>query len=102
MTSPLWQDAAIGAKKRVAHYLATEIGEGNVFAFQTVRGDIAGVEQLGRRMRELREVGWTILSYKDRASLQPDQLLLAKVGDRIWEQGYRWPAKRVTATLRRR
>lgn len=102
MSHPLWEDPSVGAKKRVAHFLATEVEEGNVFSFQDVRTRITGIEQLGRRMRELREVGWRILSYKDTASLQPDELLLHTVGDRIWEQGYRWPTRRLSAATRRK
>jgi 5-methylcytosine-specific restriction endonuclease McrA len=100
--APLWQDSSVGAKKRVAHYLATEVGEGNVFSFQDVRRAIPNIEQLGRRMRELREVGWRILSYKDTTQLQPDELLLHGVGERIWEPGYRWPSRRLSAATRRK
>lgn len=99
---PLWQNPKIGAKKRVAHYLATEKNEGDIFYFQEVRAAIPGIEQLGRRMRELREVGWRILSYKDSGHLHADELLLEKVGDKIWEPGYRWPARRLSAALRRK
>lgn len=102
MSGELWNDPSVGAKKRVAHYLATVVKEGNRFQFQDVRGDIPNVEQLGRRMRELREVGWKILSYKDTTSLQPDELLLHTVGDRIWEDGYRWPTRRLSAAARRK
>lgn len=102
MSIPVWQDTTIGAKKRVAHFLATEIGQGNVFSFGDVRAKITNIEQLGRRMRELREVGWKILSYKDTSQLQPDELLLHTVGDRIWEPGYRWPTKRLSAATRRK
>jgi 5-methylcytosine-specific restriction endonuclease McrA len=59
-------------------------------------------EQVDRRMRDLRKVGWRIRNYKDMASLAPSELYLEQVGDHVWEDGYRWPAEGLTAAQRRR
>ena len=103
MSEPLWRNPDASAKKRVAHYLYDEVGEGGKVSVEKVRRDISGpgLTQIDRRMRELREVGWEILSYKDMPALQPDEHFLKKVGDRIWEDGYRWPTKRLTPATRR-
>lgn len=66
-----------------------------------VRGEIPHVNQIDRRMRELRDVGWVIRTYKDNAQLMPDELLVEVIGDRIWEPGYKRPRAGVTAGTRR-
>lgn len=73
----------------MAYYLATAVGEGNTFTMQAVRDACPGISQVDRRMRELRELGWVIHTYKDSASLQPEQLRLVRIGDRVWEPDYK-------------
>jgi 5-methylcytosine-specific restriction endonuclease McrA len=101
-----WRNPAHGAKKRVAHYLHSVVGEGNSFDVDSLRDAIrkpdgSGVDEVDRRMRELREVGWRIRNYKDMTALAPNQLHLEKVGDHIWEPGYR-TARRTTLSARDR
>lgn len=93
---PFWKNAKYGSRNRVANYLAEELGEGSVFNKDQIREKLRdpsgrGIEQIDRRMRELREVGWVIRTYKDMASLAPNELYLEKIGDRTWEPGYRPP-----------
>jgi hypothetical protein len=102
MTAPLWQNDSIGAAKRVAHYLATEVGQGSKFEKSTLREIIPNTEQVDRRMRDLRKVGWSIRNYKDKASLKPNELFLETIGDHIWQDGYKWPEEGLTAAKRRR
>lgn len=65
--------------------------------------DGRGIEQIDRRMRELREAGWVIRTYKDMATLAPSELFLEKIGAHTWEPGYRPPrAMTVNATDRRK
>lgn len=102
MSDPLWNDDSVGAAKRVAHYLATVVQEGNVFDKAILRDVVPGTEQVDRRMRDLRKVGWKILTYKERATLEPNRLYLEKIGDHVWEEGYKWPEKGLTAGKRRK
>lgn len=102
MNIPLWQNDSLGASKRVAHYLANEVGVGNIFEKSTLRNIIPETEQVDRRMRDLRKVGWLIRNYKDKATLKPNELYLEKIGDSIWEDGYKWPTEGLTAGKRRK
>lgn len=102
MTTPMWKDDSIGAAKRVAYYLATEVGEGEVFNMAILREIVPNRNQVDRRMRDLRDVGWKIRTYKDKASLEPNELYLETIGDRVWEDGYKWPKKGLTAGKRRK
>jgi hypothetical protein len=86
---PIWQDARHGAMKRSAHYLFTVVGVGNVFHKAQIREAVPGREQVDRRIRELRKFGWVIRTYRDLASLAPDELLLEAAGDHIWTPGYK-------------
>jgi hypothetical protein len=99
---PLWKRDTVGAAKRVGHYLATEVGEGNKFDKQTLRQIVPNTEQVDRRMRDLRKVGWVIRNYKDKASLRPNELYLETIGDHVWETGYKWPEEGLTAAKRRK
>ncbi len=98
---PVWQNPSVGAAKRVASFLASEVGEGSTFKKSTLREIVPNTEQVDRRMRDLRRVGWKIRNYKDKASLRPSELYLEEIGDKIWEDGYRWPTQGLTAAKRR-
>ncbi|MGE0025590.1 MAG: HNH endonuclease [Thermoleophilia bacterium] len=100
--SALWRDSSAGAAKRVAHYLATEVGEGNIFEKSQLREVVPNTEQVDRRMRDLRKVGWKIRTYKDSADLKPHQLKLEAIGLHVWEDGFRWPGARISAATRRK
>lgn len=107
-TGPFWQNPKHGSRNRVAHYLFDQVGEGRVFNKDNLRevlrtADGRGIEQIDRRMRELREVGWVIRNYKDMATLAPNELYLEKIGEHTWEPGFRPPRPTtLTATERRR
>src|SRR4051794_16149607 len=102
MSAVVWQDESAGAAKRVGHYLATVVGEGNKFEKQQLREIVPGTEQVDRRMRDLRKVGWVIRNYKDKASLKPNELFLETIGDHVWQDGYKWPEREVLNTAKRR
>ncbi len=98
-----WKNARLSSRMRVALWLALEVGEGNRFEKQAMRDAIPGVEQLDRRMRDLRDIGWVILNYKDTPLLSPNELLLESIGDLIWEPDYRPESRRgVSAADKRR
>ncbi|MFI5559282.1 HNH endonuclease [Amycolatopsis japonica] len=88
---------------RVALWLAAEVGEGGRFVKQQLREAMPGVEQIDRRMRDLRPAGWAIMTYRDRAGLAPGELLLEKIGLPVWEKEHRSAGLRViTASTRRK
>ncbi|MFD9941451.1 HNH endonuclease [Nonomuraea sp. NPDC059023] len=89
MTDVVWTNAKLGTRIRVALWLYHEIGEGERFRKQQLRNAIPDIEQVDRRMRDLRPAGWIIRTYRDLANLSPDELLLEKIGAHIWEPGQR-------------
>lgn len=98
---PDWRDRAVGTRVRVALWLRSEVGEGGTFRKQQLRDAMPGVEQIDRRMRDLRPAGWEILTYRDRAGLEPDELLLRKIGAPVWRPEHRSTGLRVvTARVR--
>ncbi|WP_370946154.1 HNH endonuclease [Amycolatopsis sp. cg5] len=99
---PDWRNSNLGTRIRVAVWLAVEVGEGGHFTKQQLRDAMPGVEQIDRRMRDLRPAGWSILTYRDIAGLAPGELQLDKIGKPVWEKEYRAAGLRViTATMRR-
>ncbi|MEV7007264.1 hypothetical protein [Streptosporangium sp. NPDC051022] len=84
---PAWDDAGAkyGTKVRVALWLLSVIGEGNLFTKARLRDAFPGVEQVDRRMRDLRPHGWQILTNKEDASLSPNELRFAKAGEEVWD-----------------
>jgi hypothetical protein len=96
-----WKDENAGAAKRVGHYLATEVGEGKVFGKAQLRRFAPDTEQIDRRMRDLRKIGWIIRTYRDKAGLKPDELYLETIGQHLWVDGWKWPKEGITAGKRR-
>src|SRR5437868_290630 len=90
-----WQNAGLGSRTRVAHWLFAEVGEGRVFTKNDMRDALPGIEQIDRRMRDLRPLGWKIRTYKVMPTLAANELFLEKIGDRIWESDYRPPRRAV-------
>lgn len=87
---------------RVALWLHQEVGEGNVFTKADLRDAFPGVEQVDRRMRDLRTRGWRIATNADDASLTPNELRFAKAGDNVWEAGKaRAPEEKLTSKSRK-
>lgn len=84
-----WRDSSLGGRIRVALWLYNEVGEGQRFSKQRLRSAIPNVEQIDRRMRDLRPAGWVIKTYRDMAGLSPDELYLETIGDHVWEPGKR-------------
>jgi 5-methylcytosine-specific restriction endonuclease McrA len=70
-------------------WLVTEVREGQVFSKQELRAALPRVEQVDRRVRELRQAGWIIETYRDVAGLKPGELRLRKIGRPVWEQDHR-------------
>ncbi|MFE5948047.1 HNH endonuclease [Streptomyces sp. NPDC056480] len=97
-----WRDESLGARVRVALWLRDEVGEGGVFSKASIREAVQGTEQVDRRMRDLRPADWVILTYRDKPSLQPDQLYLEKIGLPVWEPEHRAAGLRQISARTRR
>src|SRR4051794_22419782 len=87
--APRWNDLSMkrGTMVRVALWLLQEVGVGNVFTKADLRDAFPGVEQVDRRMRDLRVRGWRIATNIDDASLTPNELRFATAGENVWEAG---------------
>ena len=88
MPIPDWRASTAGSRIRVALWLASEIGEGGVFTKSQLREAFPNVEQVDRRMRDLRPEGWKIATYREDRSLEVDELRLIAIGGYVWEPGY--------------
>ncbi|QIB45586.1 HNH endonuclease [Streptomyces aureoverticillatus] len=97
-----WQNEGLGTRVRVALWLRDEVGEGGTFSKARLREAIQGAEQVDRRMRDLRPAGWVIRTYRDRPSLQPDQLYLEAIGRPVWEPEHRAAGLRQISSKTRR
>lgn len=89
MSVPDWRTSASGARVRVALWLHTEVRARGIFTKAKLREAFPRVEQVDRRMRELRPEGWVIATYREDRSLAPDELRLVQEGGAVWEAGYR-------------
>jgi len=91
MALPQWNDPALklGTMARTALWLIAEVGIGNVFTKDMHRKAFVGVAQADRRMRDLRQHGWTIATSLDDASLLPNEQRLVRIGTPVWDAGAR-------------
>lgn len=88
MTLPAWQSSTAGARIRAALWLAEEIGEGGTFRKAQLRAAFPSVEQIDRRMRELREDGWVFATNREDLALASDELRLVRIGGAVWDESY--------------
>lgn len=80
----------------------TEVREGGLFTKAELREAFPSIEQIDRRMRDLRAEGWVILTNREDASLNPDELRLDRVGGSVWDRSYKSRQRRgLTQTQRR-
>lgn len=82
-------------------WLAADIGEGSIFTKADLRAAFPNVEQVDRRMRDLRQEGWVIWTSREDAQLAVDELRLVTVGGAVWEPGYVSVASANTEKTRR-
>ncbi len=97
---PDWRTISAGTKVRVALWLATEVGEGGTFRIQDLRAAMPGIEQIDRRMRDLRPVGWELETYRENPRLRADELKLARIGDHVWDPAYQQKRTAIPNRLR--
>lgn len=89
MWLPDWRTFTGGTRSRVALWLAAEVGAGGHFTKSQLREAFPAVEQIDRRMRDLRPEGWVINTYREDPGLAADELRLVSIGGAVWENGYR-------------
>ncbi|MFZ1670964.1 MAG: HNH endonuclease, partial [Candidatus Nanopelagicales bacterium] len=79
-----------GSMVQLAYRLANEVGEGGVFTKQQMREWFPGVEQIDRRMRDLRTYGWRIDEARVAGGdLDPNELRLVTIGVPVWDPNAR-------------
>lgn len=84
---PSWQDKQYGSMVRTALWLESEVGQGNVFTKTKLREAFPEVAQIDRRMRDLRDHGWEILTSRDDPALKMEEQRYAKKGAEVWLPG---------------
>lgn len=62
---------AAASREIVKQFLREQVGEGGEFSMQELRDYAPNVNQIDRRMRELRELGWVIDTSNSDPSLRP-------------------------------
>lgn len=67
----------IGSKEKIQQFLLANIGR--VIESRELQAAAGGAVQYGRRLRELREKGWPILTNNDSVDLKPGQYLLKEM-----------------------
>ncbi|MEU7183045.1 MULTISPECIES: hypothetical protein [Streptomyces] len=100
---PSWQDEKFGSKVRAALWLETVVGEGNIFTKAQLREAFPDVAQIDRRMRDLRDHGWTIFTKREDAALKQEEQRYVKKGAEVWIPGQAKASKpktSLTATQR--
>lgn len=102
MNIPDWRTSSAGTRTRAAIWLASQVGEGGVFTKAQLREAFPGVEQIDRRMRDLRQDGWILSTYAQERSLAVDELRLVQIGGHVWEAGYKSKLTRSASDRERR
>lgn len=85
-----------------ALWLVQEIREGNTFTKEQLRAAFPGVSQADRRIRDLRDYGWTILASSEDASLLREDQRFVKVGVPVWDPVARRAAAPKTVSAKER
>lgn len=84
---PAWDDPKLkaGTMVRGALWLVQVVGEGKTFTKEEVRGVFPGVAQADRRIRDLRDFGWVILTNTQDATLTAEDQRFVKAGVPVWD-----------------
>ena len=91
---PDWRDERVGSRIRVAAWLLTEVGVGSTFTKAMLREAFPRIEQIDKRMRELRPSGWRIDTARQDPSLKLNELRFVEMGSPVWN-----PSKESTLRL---
>ncbi|MEV4176696.1 hypothetical protein [Nonomuraea sp. NPDC049709] len=85
---------------KAALWLTQVVGEGNTFTKGQLREAFPGVAQADRRVRDLRDYGWVILTNTEDATLTAEDQRFVKAGVPVWEPAARRaaaPSKSISA-----
>jgi hypothetical protein len=74
-----------GTMVKIARWLLAEVGPGSIFTKADLRDAFPGVQQVDRRMRDLRPFGWVIATNREDAALAPHELRFVSPGQPVWE-----------------
>ncbi|MGW3122045.1 hypothetical protein ACWDBW_33730 [Streptomyces sp. NPDC001107] len=87
MTLPAWDDPELkaGTMVRGALWLVQVVGEGNTFNKERIREAFPGVSQADRRIRDLRDYGWVMLTNAEDATLTSEDQRFEKAGVPVWD-----------------
>lgn len=99
---PEWNDPSLkaGTMVRGALWLLQQVGVGNRFTKEQLREAFPGVSQADRRIRDLRDFGWVILTSTEDATLLAEDQRFVKAGVPVWDPAARRaaaPQKTVSA-----
>lgn len=91
MSLPDWNDPKIkaGTMVRGALWLIQVIGEGQTFTKGQLRDAFPGISQVDRRLRDLRDYGWVILTNTEDATLMAEDHRFIKPGVPVWDPAAR-------------
>ncbi|MEU9597634.1 hypothetical protein AB0E06_12575 [Streptomyces sp. NPDC048109] len=84
---PTWDDPELdaGTMVRGALWLVQVVGQGNTFTKEQIRAAFPGVSQADRRIRDLRDYGWVMLTNTDDATLTAEDQRFEKSGVPVWD-----------------
>ncbi|MFF8971522.1 hypothetical protein [Streptomyces sp. NPDC014995] len=87
MTLPAWNDPELkaGTMVRGALWLIQVVGEGNTFNKEQIREAFPGISQADRRIRDLRDYGWVMLTSAEDATLTAEDQRFEKAGVPVWD-----------------
>jgi len=102
MDLPPWNDPDLkaGSMVKAALWLIQVVGEGNIFTKADLREAFPGVSQIDRRVRDLRDYGWVILTNTEDAALTAEDQRFVKAGVPVWDAAARRaaaPGKAISA-----
>ncbi|GGX64959.1 hypothetical protein GCM10010358_19170 [Streptomyces minutiscleroticus] len=89
MSLPAWNKVDAGTMVRGALWLVQVVGEGNTFTKEQIREAFPGVSQADRRIRDLRDFHWVILTNSDDATLAAEDQRFVKAGVPVWDPAAR-------------
>ncbi|WP_407110403.1 hypothetical protein ACE1N8_13350 [Streptomyces sp. DSM 116494] len=87
MPVPAWDDPELkaGTMVRGALWLVQVVREGNTFTKEQIRQAFPRVSQADRRIRDLRDYGWVILTNSEDATLTAEDQRFERAGVPVWD-----------------
>jgi hypothetical protein len=70
---------------QAARWLHTDVGVGQVYTKNDLRVAFPGIEQIDRRIRDLRPFGWVIHTNREDSTLASNELRFVSEGQPVWD-----------------